>query len=37
MEENIKMDINETGWGEDVEWTHRAQDRGQWRALDSIK
>jgi hypothetical protein len=31
-EDGIKMDLEETGWG-DVEWIHLAQDRDRWRAL----
>jgi hypothetical protein len=38
--DNTRMGLEETGW-EGVDWTHLAQDRGQWRALvnlwDSIK
>jgi hypothetical protein len=32
MGNNIKMHVKEIGW-KDVEWTHLAQDRGQWRDL----
>jgi len=28
-EDNIKMDLQETGW-EDVAWIHLAQDRDKW-------
>jgi len=28
-EDNIRMDLRETGW-EDVDWMHLAQDRNQW-------
>jgi hypothetical protein len=31
-EDNIKMDVRETGWG-GMHWIHVAQDRDQWRAL----
>jgi hypothetical protein len=31
-EDNIKMDLQEVGWG-GVDWTDMAQDRGRWRAL----
>jgi hypothetical protein len=31
-EDNIKIDVKETGW-EDVDWIHLAQDTDQWRAL----
>jgi hypothetical protein len=31
-EDNIKMDLIETGFG-DVDWIHLAQDRDKWRAL----
>jgi hypothetical protein len=31
-EDNIKMDLRETGFG-DVDWIHWAQDRDRWRAL----
>jgi transcription termination factor 2 len=31
-EDNIKMDLRETEWG-DMDWNHLAQDRDQWRAL----
>jgi hypothetical protein len=31
-EDNIKMDLRKTGFG-DVDWIHWAQDRGSWRAL----
>jgi hypothetical protein len=30
-EDNIRMNLRETGW-EDVDWIHLAQDREQWRA-----
>jgi hypothetical protein len=29
---DIRMDLREIGWG-DVDWTHLAQDRDQWRAV----
>jgi hypothetical protein len=32
LEDNIKMDLGETGFG-DVDWIHLAQDRDRWRAL----
>jgi hypothetical protein len=33
-EDGIKMDLEETGWGDGgVEWIHLAQDRDRWRAL----
>jgi hypothetical protein len=31
-EDNIQMDLSETGW-ESVHWIHLAQDRDQWRVL----
>jgi hypothetical protein len=31
-EDNIKMDLRETGFG-DVDWIHLTQDRDSWRAL----
>jgi hypothetical protein len=31
-EDNIKMDLRETGWG-DMDWIDLAQDRDQWRAF----
>jgi hypothetical protein len=31
-EDNIKMDLGETGFG-DVDWIHLVQDRDRWRAL----
>jgi hypothetical protein len=31
-EDNIRMDLRETGWG-GIDWTDLAQDRDQWRAL----
>jgi hypothetical protein len=31
-EDNIRMDLRETGW-EDVDWIHLVQDRDQWQAL----
>jgi hypothetical protein len=31
-EDNIKMDLRETGFG-DVDWNHLAQYRDRWRAL----
>jgi hypothetical protein len=31
-EDNIKMDLRETGFG-DVDWINLAQDRDRWRAL----
>jgi hypothetical protein len=32
-ENDIKMDLWETGWWERVEWIHLAQDRDPWRAV----
>jgi hypothetical protein len=32
LEDNIKMDLKETGW-EVVDWIHVAQDRDQWSAF----
>jgi len=32
MEDNIRMDLTETGW-EGLDWNQLAQDRDQWRAL----
>jgi hypothetical protein len=31
-EDNIKMDLQELGWG-DMEWIDLAEDRDKWRAL----
>jgi hypothetical protein len=31
MGDNIKMDLQEVGWG--MDWTELAQDRDRWRAL----
>jgi hypothetical protein len=31
-EDDIRMDLRETGWG-NVEWIQLAQDRGRWRAV----
>jgi hypothetical protein len=31
-EDNIKMDLQEVGWGRG-DWMELAQDRGSWRAL----
>jgi hypothetical protein len=33
-EDNIKMDLQEVGWG-DMVWIDKAQDRDKWRALVS--
>jgi hypothetical protein len=33
-EDNIKMDLQEVGWG-DMDWIDMAQDRDRWRALVS--
>jgi hypothetical protein len=32
LEDNIKTDLREIGWG-GMDWIDLAQDRGQWRAL----
>jgi hypothetical protein len=32
--DNIKMDLQEVGWG-DVDWIDMAKDRDRWRALVS--
>jgi hypothetical protein len=32
LEDNIRMDLKEIGWG-GVNWMHLAQDSDQWRAL----
>jgi hypothetical protein len=34
-EDNIKTQLKESGW-ESLEWFHRAQDRGKWRAVVTI-
>ena len=34
-EGNIKMDVQEVGWG-DMEWLDLAQDRDRWRALVKV-
>jgi len=31
-EDNIKMDLQEVGWG-DMDWIDLAKDRDRWRAL----
>jgi hypothetical protein len=33
--DNIKMDLREIGW-DDVDWIDMAQDRDQWRALNTV-
>jgi hypothetical protein len=33
-EDDIKMDLQEVGWG-GMDWIDMAQDRGRWRALVS--
>ena len=35
-EDNIKMDIQEVGWG-DMDWIDLAEDRERWRASGSLK
>jgi len=32
-EDNIKMDLQEVGWGGGVDWIKLTQDRDRWRAL----
>ena len=32
MDDNIKMDLEEVGWG-DVDWIVLAHDRDRWRAV----
>jgi hypothetical protein len=32
LEDNIQMDVRETGWG-DIDWIHLAQNSDKWRAL----
>jgi hypothetical protein len=34
MEDNIKMDLQEVGWG-GINWIDMAQDRDRWRAVVS--
>jgi hypothetical protein len=31
-EDNIRMDLRDTGWGS-MDWIHLPQDRNQWQAL----
>jgi hypothetical protein len=31
-EDNIRLDLRETGW-DDVDWIHLARDRSQWQAV----
>jgi hypothetical protein len=33
--DNIRMDLEEVGWG-DVDWIGLAQDRNRWRALVNL-
>jgi hypothetical protein len=35
-EDNIKIDLRETGWG-GVDWLDLAQDRNQWKALVNLR
>jgi hypothetical protein len=32
-EDNIKMDLQEVGWGGGMDWIDMSQDRDRWRAL----
>jgi hypothetical protein len=34
-EDNIRMDLRDTGW-ESVKWMHLAQDRKEWQALVNV-
>jgi hypothetical protein len=34
-EDNIKMDLQEMGWGRGMDWIDMAQDRDRWRAVVS--
>jgi len=34
-DDNVKTHLEETGW-KSIEWFHRAQDMGQWRAVVTI-
>jgi hypothetical protein len=31
--DNIRMDLGEVGWGNDVDWIGLAQERNMWRAV----
>jgi hypothetical protein len=33
LEDNIKMDLQEVGWGGGMSWIELAQDRDRWQAL----
>ena len=34
-EGNIKMDLQEVGWGGGIDWIYLAQDRDRWRTLSN--